>query len=139
MQACALTGNWTRNLLIHRLALNSLSHTNQGHTTHILWHLLLPHILYLPVLLLSVAHLKYEDRETYGSSSPPYLEQCQSTSLEGSQEARKNLVKYYLRKNNYTICRVSETWREWLIKNQRTVTSSLISDYPVIFFFFKYK
>ena len=29
-QACALTGNWTRNFLVHRLVLNPLSHTNQG-------------------------------------------------------------------------------------------------------------
>ena len=29
-QACALTGNGTHNTLIHRLALNSLSHTSQG-------------------------------------------------------------------------------------------------------------
>ena len=30
IQACALTGNWTSNPLVHRLALNPLSHTNQG-------------------------------------------------------------------------------------------------------------
>ena len=29
-QACTLTGNWTSNPLVHRLALNPLSHTNQG-------------------------------------------------------------------------------------------------------------
>ena len=29
-QACALTGNWTSNPLVHRLALNPLSHTSQG-------------------------------------------------------------------------------------------------------------
>ena len=29
-QACALTGNWTSNPLVHRPALNPLSHTNQG-------------------------------------------------------------------------------------------------------------
>ena len=29
-QECALTGNWTRNPLVHRPALNSLSHTSQG-------------------------------------------------------------------------------------------------------------
>ena len=29
-QACALTGNQTGNLLVHRLALNPLSHTSQG-------------------------------------------------------------------------------------------------------------
>ena len=28
-QACALTGNWTSNLLVHRLALNPLSYTSQ--------------------------------------------------------------------------------------------------------------
>ena len=30
-QACALTGNWTSDPLIRRLALNPLSHTRQGH------------------------------------------------------------------------------------------------------------
>ena len=29
-QACALTGNWTSNPLVHRPALNPLSHTRQG-------------------------------------------------------------------------------------------------------------
>ena len=29
-QACALPGNWTNDLLVHRLALNPLSHTSQG-------------------------------------------------------------------------------------------------------------
>ena len=29
-QACALTGNWTSNPLVQRLALNPLSHTSQG-------------------------------------------------------------------------------------------------------------
>ena len=29
--ACALTGNWTCGPLVHRLMLNPLSHTNQGH------------------------------------------------------------------------------------------------------------
>ena len=29
-QACALTGNRTSNLSVHRLALNPLSHTSQG-------------------------------------------------------------------------------------------------------------
>ena len=29
-QACALTGNWTSNPLVHRPALNPLSHTSQG-------------------------------------------------------------------------------------------------------------
>ena len=29
-QACALTGNRTHDPLVHRLALNSLSHTSQG-------------------------------------------------------------------------------------------------------------
>ena len=31
-QACALTGNWTDDLLVHRLTLNPLSHTRQGST-----------------------------------------------------------------------------------------------------------
>ena len=30
-QACALTGNPTSDPLVHRLALNPLSHTSQGH------------------------------------------------------------------------------------------------------------
>ena len=30
-QACALTGNGTSNPLVHRLALNPLSHTSQGY------------------------------------------------------------------------------------------------------------
>ena len=30
-QACALTGNQTGDPLVHRLALNPLSHTSQGH------------------------------------------------------------------------------------------------------------
>ena len=30
-QACALTGNLTSDPLVHRLALNPLSHTSQGH------------------------------------------------------------------------------------------------------------
>ena len=30
MQACALTDNWTGNILVHRPALNPLSHTSQG-------------------------------------------------------------------------------------------------------------
>ena len=29
-QACALTGNQTRELLVHRLEVNPLSHTSQG-------------------------------------------------------------------------------------------------------------
>ena len=32
-QACALTGNWTSNPLVHRPALNPLSHTSQGWRT----------------------------------------------------------------------------------------------------------
>ena len=31
-QACALTGNWTNNPLVHRLALNPLSYTSHGST-----------------------------------------------------------------------------------------------------------
>ena len=31
-QACVLTGNQTRDPLVHRLALNPLSHTSQGHS-----------------------------------------------------------------------------------------------------------
>ena len=30
-QACALTGNWTSDVSVHRPALNSLSHTSQGY------------------------------------------------------------------------------------------------------------
>ena len=30
-QACALTGNQTGNILVHRLALNPLNHTSQGY------------------------------------------------------------------------------------------------------------
>ena len=30
-QACALTGNRTRNLLVHRLVLGPLGHTSQGY------------------------------------------------------------------------------------------------------------
>ena len=30
-QACALTGNWTGNLSVHRPALNPMSHTSQGY------------------------------------------------------------------------------------------------------------
>ena len=36
-QSCALTGNRTSDPLVHRLALNPLSHTSQGQKTHF-WH-----------------------------------------------------------------------------------------------------
>ena len=35
-QACALTGNQTGDLLVHRLALNPLSHTSQGLNSYFL-------------------------------------------------------------------------------------------------------
>ena len=34
-QACALTGNWTSDALVHRPALNPLSYTSQGHKKNI--------------------------------------------------------------------------------------------------------
>ena len=48
-QACALSGNQTSDLLFCRLALNPLSHTNQGSYTTL--NILLS-ILYLPIILL---------------------------------------------------------------------------------------
>ena len=36
-QACAPTGNWTCNPLVHRPVLNPLSHTNQGQKLLFLW------------------------------------------------------------------------------------------------------
>ena len=35
-QACALTGNWTSDSLIHRPALNPLSHTSQGYKSFLI-------------------------------------------------------------------------------------------------------
>ena len=35
-QPCALTGNWTGDLLVHRLALSPLSHMSQGWNNHML-------------------------------------------------------------------------------------------------------
>lgn len=65
---------------------------------------------YLPVfacLFLSVTHPECSWRAEIcvsASLCPYHLDQSQSTSLEGSQEAGKNLVKYYLRKNMSTLC-----------------------------------
>ena len=37
IQACALTGNWTSNYLVHGPALNPLSHTSWGHSPFLNW------------------------------------------------------------------------------------------------------
>ena len=52
-QSCALTGNWTSDLLVHRLALNPLSHSSQGSTLNFKGTSILFPIMDVPIYILT--------------------------------------------------------------------------------------